>query len=47
MSELPYANLTPDLMAKIPASLRRIGVEGETQLEALPRIRDAYCSTIA
>ena len=34
-------------MAKIPASILRIGVEGETLLEALPRMRDAYCSTIA
>ena len=40
-------NLTPDLMAKIPASILRIGVEGETLLDALPRMRQAYCSTIA
>jgi 2-oxoglutarate dehydrogenase E1 component len=40
-------NLTPDLMMQIPASILRIGVEGETLLEALPRMRDAYCSTIA
>ena len=40
-------NLTPELMAKIPASILRIGVEGETLLEALPRMRDAYCGTIA
>ena len=33
-------NLTPELMAKIPASILRIGVEGETLLEALPRMRD-------
>jgi 2-oxoglutarate dehydrogenase E1 component len=39
--------LTPELMAKIPASILRIGVEGETLLEALPRMRDAYCGTIA
>ncbi len=39
-------NLTPDLMARIPASILRIGVPGETLLEALPRMRDAYCSTI-
>jgi 2-oxoglutarate decarboxylase len=39
-------NLTPELMAKIPASILRIGVPGETLLEALPRMRDAYCSTI-
>ncbi|MCW2978703.1 MAG: 2-oxoglutarate dehydrogenase component [Solirubrobacterales bacterium] len=39
-------NLTPELMARIPASILRIGVPGETLLEALPRMRDAYCSTI-
>jgi len=40
-------NLTPELMGKIPASILRIGVAGETLLEALPRMRDAYCDTIA
>ena len=40
-------NLTPELMSRIPASILRIGVEGETLLDALPRMRDAYCSTIA
>ena len=40
-------NLTPELMSRIPASILRIGVEGETLLEALPRMRDAYCGTIA
>jgi 2-oxoglutarate dehydrogenase E1 component len=40
-------NLTPELMAKIPASILRIGVEGETLLEVLPRMREAYCGTIA
>ena len=40
-------NLTPELMTKIPASILRIGVEGETLLEALPRMREAYCGTIA
>jgi multifunctional 2-oxoglutarate metabolism enzyme len=39
-------NLTPELMARIPASILRIGVPGETLLEALPRMREAYCSTI-
>ncbi len=39
--------LTPELMAQIPAEILRIGVEGETLLEALPRMRDAYCGTIA
>jgi 2-oxoglutarate dehydrogenase E1 component len=40
-------NLTPELMQRIPASILRIGVEGETLLDALPRMRDAYCGTIA
>jgi 2-oxoglutarate decarboxylase len=39
-------NLTPELMAKIPASILRIGVPGESLLEALPRMRDSYCGTI-
>ena len=34
-------------MAQIPASILRIGVEGETLLDALPRMREAYCGTIA
>jgi multifunctional 2-oxoglutarate metabolism enzyme len=40
-------NLTPELMTRIPAEILRIGVEGETLLEALPRMREAYCGTIA
>jgi multifunctional 2-oxoglutarate metabolism enzyme len=40
-------NLTPELMERIPASILRCGVEGETLLEALPRMREAYCGTIA
>jgi 2-oxoglutarate dehydrogenase E1 component len=40
-------NLTPELMSKIPASILRIGVEGETLLEVLPRMREAYCGTVA
>ncbi len=39
-------NLTPELMARIPASILRIGVEGETLLDALPRMREVYCGTI-
>jgi 2-oxoglutarate decarboxylase len=39
-------NLTPELMSRIPASILRIGVPGETLLEALPRLRAAYCGTI-
>jgi 2-oxoglutarate decarboxylase len=40
-------NLTPELMAQIPAEILRIGVEGETLLEALPRMKEAYCGPIA
>jgi 2-oxoglutarate dehydrogenase E1 component len=39
-------NLTPELMEKIPAEILRIGVAGETLLEALPRMREAYSGTI-
>jgi 2-oxoglutarate decarboxylase len=39
-------NLTPELMERIPASILRIGVPGENLLEALPRMRTAYCGTI-
>jgi multifunctional 2-oxoglutarate metabolism enzyme len=38
--------LTPELMAQVPASILRIGVPGETLLEALPRMRTAYTGTI-
>jgi multifunctional 2-oxoglutarate metabolism enzyme len=38
-------NLTPELMAQVPASILRIGVEGETLLDALPRMREVYCGT--
>jgi multifunctional 2-oxoglutarate metabolism enzyme len=39
--------LTPEVMSRIPAEILRIGVEGETLLEVLPRMRAAYCGTIA
>ncbi len=38
--------LTPELMAQVPASILRIGVPGETLLEALPRMRAAYTGNI-
>jgi multifunctional 2-oxoglutarate metabolism enzyme len=40
-------NLTPELMARVPASILRIGVPGETLLDVLPRLREAYCGPIA
>jgi 2-oxoglutarate dehydrogenase E1 component len=39
--------LTPELQARIPASLLRLYVEGETLLEALPLLRDVYTGSIA
>src|SRR5436305_1935480 len=39
--------LTPELQARIPASLLRLHVPGATLAEALPHLRDTYCGTIA
>jgi 2-oxoglutarate dehydrogenase E1 component len=39
--------LTPELQARIPASLLRLHVEGETLAEALPRLLETYTGTIA
>ena len=39
--------LTPELQARIPASVLRIHVAGETLAEALPRLQETYCGTIA
>jgi 2-oxoglutarate dehydrogenase E1 component len=39
--------LTPELQARIPASVLRMYVPGETLAEALPRLRETYCGTIA
>ncbi len=40
-------NLTDALMSRIPASVLRVAVPGETFAEALPRLRDVYTGTIA
>jgi 2-oxoglutarate decarboxylase len=40
-------NLTPELMARIPASVLRVAVPGETFAEALPHLRETYTGTIA
>jgi multifunctional 2-oxoglutarate metabolism enzyme len=40
-------NLTDDLMRRIPASVLRVAVPGETFADALPRLRDTYTGTIA
>jgi 2-oxoglutarate dehydrogenase E1 component len=39
--------LTPELQARIPSSLLRLHVEGETLADALPRLRETYTGTIA
>ncbi len=39
--------LTPELQARIPASLLRLHVEGETLADALPRLRETYTGSIA
>jgi 2-oxoglutarate dehydrogenase E1 component len=39
--------LTPELQARIPASMLRLYVEGDTLADALPRLREVYCGTIA
>jgi 2-oxoglutarate dehydrogenase E1 component len=39
--------LTPELQARIPASLLRLQVEGDTLADALPRLLETYTGTIA
>jgi 2-oxoglutarate dehydrogenase E1 component len=39
--------LTPELQARIPASLLRLYVPADTLADALPRLRETYCGTIA
>jgi 2-oxoglutarate dehydrogenase E1 component len=39
--------LTPELQARVPASVLRLYVRGETLADTLPRLRDTYCGTIA
>ena len=39
--------LTPELQARIPASVLRLYVPGETLADALPRLRETYTGTIA
>ena len=40
-------NLTPELMERIPASVLRVAVPGETFADALPQLRETYSGTIA
>ncbi len=39
--------LTPELQERIPAGLLRLSVPAETLADALPRLRETYCGTIA
>jgi 2-oxoglutarate dehydrogenase E1 component len=39
--------LTPELQARVPASLLRLYVPADTLADALPRLRETYCGTIA
>ncbi len=39
--------LTPELQARIPASVLRVAVPGETLAEVLPALAETYCGTMA
>src|SRR5471030_100298 len=39
--------LTPELQARIPASVLRVAVPGDTLAEVLPRLAETYCGTMA
>ena len=39
--------LTPELQARVPASVLRTYVPGDTLADTLPRLRETYCGTIA
>ena len=39
--------LTPELMRRIPASVLRVAVAGETFADALPKLRETYAGTMA
>jgi 2-oxoglutarate dehydrogenase E1 component len=45
--ELLVPKLTPELQARIRASVLRLYVPGETLAEALPHLRETYCGTSA
>ncbi|MEP6909491.1 MAG: 2-oxoglutarate dehydrogenase E1 component [Actinomycetota bacterium] len=46
-SERLIPKLTPELQARVPASVLRVGFEGETLADILPKLRETYCGTIA
>ena len=39
--------LTPEILQRIPAKVLRVYVPGDTLADALPRLRETYCGTIA
>ena len=39
--------LTPELQQRIPAAILRLNVEAETLADAIPRLEETYCGTIA
>src|SRR5215467_4096672 len=39
--------LTPELQSRVPASVLRVHVEGDTLAEALPHLHETYCGSIA
>src|SRR5205823_12075441 len=39
--------LTPELQARIPASILRVHVPGDTLADVLPRLVETYCGTMA
>ncbi|MFN8108520.1 MAG: multifunctional oxoglutarate decarboxylase/oxoglutarate dehydrogenase thiamine pyrophosphate-binding subunit/dihydrolipoyllysine-residue succinyltransferase subunit [Thermoleophilia bacterium] len=41
------AGLTPEMMARVPASVLRVHVPGDSFLAALPNLQGAYCGNIA
>jgi multifunctional 2-oxoglutarate metabolism enzyme len=45
--EAATVHLTDDLMRRIPASVLRVAVAGETFADALPKLHDTYTGTIA
>jgi 2-oxoglutarate dehydrogenase E1 component len=45
--EPEHFNLTPELMARVPAGILGLYVEGETLADALPELEATYCGSIA
>ena len=45
--ELLIPKLTPELQRRIPASVLRVAIAGETLADVLPRLRETYAGTIS